>query len=163
MNIRTKFQLIHLITLTLFPLLSLAAEPYTAKVIGITDGDTIKVLTLNKEQVKIRLAEIDTPERKQPWGKRAKEALSELTIQKMVTVNPVTTDRYGRTVAHIYIGDLNVNKEMVRTGNAWVYRKYMKDESLLTLEAEAQATKRGLWGLSEAQRIPPWEWRKKKK
>lgn len=140
-----------------------ASEPYTAKVIHISDGDTIKVLTENKEQIKIRLAEIDTPERKQPWGNKAKQALSEFTSQKMVTVSPVTTDRYGRTIAHIYVGDLNVNKEMVRTGNAWVYRKYLKDNSLLAIEAEAMEAKRGLWALAEAERVPPWEWRIKNK
>jgi endonuclease YncB( thermonuclease family) len=153
-------QIIFTLTILLFPLLVHAVEPYSAKVIGITDGDTIKVLTDQKKQVKIRLAEIDTPERKQPWGNKARQALSDLTFRRMVTVMPVTTDRYGRTVAHILVSDLNVNREMVRTGNAWVYRKYLRDKSLLDVEADAKKANRGFWGLPEIQRVPPWEWRK---
>ncbi|MCG8026088.1 MAG: thermonuclease family protein [Candidatus Thiodiazotropha endolucinida] len=160
MHIRPKYLLLHFLTLLLLPILTLAAESYPAKVIGITDGDTLKVLTSQKQQVKIRLAEIDTPERKQPWGNKAKQALSDLTFQKMVTVQPVTTDRYGRLVAHIYVGSLNVNREMVRTGNAWVYRKYMRDESMLDVEEQARNDKRGLWSLPLSDRLPPWEWRK---
>jgi endonuclease YncB( thermonuclease family) len=78
-------------------------------------------------------------------------------------VMPVTTDRYGRTVAHILVSDLNVNREMVRTGNAWVYRKYLRDKSLLDVEADAKNANQGLWGLPEFQRVPPWEWRKQKR
>lgn len=136
---------------------------FDGKVIGISDGDTVKVLTGNKRIIKIRLAEIDTPEKKQPWGKNAKKALSKLIFQKNVTVKPVTKDRYGRTVAHIFYGQKNINKEMVRTGHAWVYRKYMKDESLLEDENIARQNKLGLWGLPESQRLPPWQWRKSDK
>ncbi len=151
-----------LIVVLLLPVVCLGGTPFVAKVVSITDGDTLKVLDSEKQQIKIRLAEIDTPERKQPWGNRAKQALSELTFQKMVTVQPETKDRYGRTVAQILVGGMNVNREMVRTGNAWVYRKYMRDKSLLDLEAKAQKAKRGLWSLPESQRLPPWEWRRKK-
>ena len=151
-----------LLFLILFlPTLAIASEPFEGKVIGITDGDTLKVLTDQKRQVKIRLAEIDTPEKKQPWGNRAKQALSDLTFGKRVSVHPVTTDRYGRTVAHIYVDGKNVNREMVKGGNAWVYRKYLRDESLLAVEAAAKSAKLGLWGLPESQRTAPWEWRRK--
>ena len=68
------------------------------------------------------------------------------------------TDRYGRTVGRVYVGDLDVNAEMVKRGAAWVYRDYAKDPS--RLENEAKAAKRGLWALPEAQRCPPWDWRK---
>ena len=142
----------------LFPLSTLA---FPARVIGITDGDTVKVLTKENELLKIRLAEIDTPERKQPWGTRAKQALAEIVMGKIVEVKPVTVDRYGRTVAHLYLGKLSINKEMVRTGNAWVYRKYVTDSLLLDLEAIAKEHKKGLWGLDESQIAPPWEWRRK--
>ena len=69
------------------------------------------------------------------------------------------TDRYGRTVSRVYVGDMDVNAELVRQGAAWVYRQYAKDQSLYTLENEAKAAKRGLWALPEAEQMPPWEWR----
>lgn len=69
------------------------------------------------------------------------------------------TDKYGRTVGRVYVGATDVNAEMIRQGAAWAYRQYLKDQSLLRLEAEAKAAKRGLWALPEAQRMPPWEWR----
>ncbi len=132
------------------------------KVVGITDGDTLKILTADKKTVKIRLSEIDTPERRQPYGKRAKQALSDLAFQKPVAVRVVTIDRYKRTVGRIYVGDLDVSAELVRRGAAWVYRKYAKDRNLYVLEDQARSEKRGLWGLPEAQRVPPWEWRRKR-
>jgi len=99
---------------------SFAAEgPYKAKVIGITDGDTLKVLTNESQQVKIRLAEIDCPEKKQPWGNKAKQALSASTFQKMVTIDPVTKDRYGRTVAIVFVDGESVNKALVQQGHCW--------------------------------------------
>ncbi len=104
------------------------------KVVSVTDGDTVKVLTLDNQIIKVRLAEIDTPERKQPYGKEAKKALSTLVFGKTVDLRPVTIDRYGRTVGHLFVGSLNVNKQMVRTGHAWVYKRYMKDKTLITDE-----------------------------
>ena len=140
-----------------------AAEPFPAKVVAITDGDTLKVLTADNEQIKIRLSEIDTPERRQPWGNRAKQALSDLAFGKTVTVIPVTKDRYGRLVAHIEVDGASFSHELVRSGNAWVYRRNMKDASLLELEAAAKREQLGLWGLPEAEQKPPWEWRRLKK
>jgi endonuclease YncB( thermonuclease family) len=137
------------------------AESYTAKVIGITDGDTLKVLTTQSQQVKIRLAEIDCPERGQRWGKKAKQALSDSTFNKMVTIQPVTQDRYGRTVATVLVDGENVNKALVQQGHCWVYRKYVQDTEFFDLENEAREYKLGLWGLPEAERVPPWEWRRR--
>lgn len=137
-----------------------ASASMMGKVISISDGDTITVLDSNKAQHKIRLAEIDTPEKGQPYGQKAKDALAELVFGKAVNVKVIDKDRYGRLVGHIYLDELHVNKEMVRIGAAWVYRQYLKDKSLLAVESEAKAARRGLWGLSEAQNIPPWEWRK---
>ena len=70
------------------------------------------------------------------------------------------TDRYGRTVGRVFVGATDVNAEMIRQGAAWVYRQYLKDQSLLALEQQAKAAKRGLWGLPETERCPPWDWRK---
>jgi len=140
----------------------LAAE-YTGKVVGISDGDTLTLLVpdgASFKQVKVRLGEIDTPERKQPYGTRAQQTLSELAFNQQARVVVQDTDRYGRTVGRVYVGGVDVNAEMIRQGAAWAYRQYLKDQSLLKLEAEAKAAKRGLWGLPEAQRCPPWDWRR---
>ena len=137
------------------------AAEYTGKVVAIADGDTLTLL-VDHRQLKIRLAEIDTPERGQPYGSRAKEALSKLAFGKRARVVATDRDRYGRIVGRVYVGDTDVNAELVRRGAAWVYRQYAKDPGLFALEAEARRAKRGLWGLPEAERVPPWEWRRKK-
>jgi endonuclease YncB( thermonuclease family) len=140
----------------------LAAE-YAGNVVGISVGDTLTLLVpdgASFKQVKVRLGEIDTPESRQPYGERAKQALSDLAFGKQARVVVQDTDRYGRTVGRVYVGGVDVNAEMVKQGAAWAYRQYLKDQSLLTLEAEAKAAKRGLWGLPETERCPPWDWRK---
>ena len=134
-------------------------QDFSGRVIGITDGDTLTVLTPERVQVRVRLAEIDAPEGGQPYGNRSRQALSELAFQEDVIVVYVDTDQYGRTVGRIYVGDLDVSAEMIRQGAAWVYRDYVTDESLFAVETDARDTQRGLWGLSEA-RVPPWEWRR---
>jgi endonuclease YncB( thermonuclease family) len=131
----------------------------TGKVVSIADGDTITIL-MDNTQYKIRLAEIDTPERAQPYGSKSKEILSAIVFGKEVTARVQDKDRYGRYVARIYQGTTDVNREMIRLGAAWVYRQYLTDESLLDVENEAKAENRGLWSLPESQKIPPWEWRR---
>ena len=137
-----------------------SAAELSGRVIGIADGDTFTLLTADKQQIKIRLAEIDAPENGQPYGNKSKQALSGLIFGKDVRVVVQTKDRYGRTVGRPYVGDLDICAEMVRMGDAWAYREYLIDKSLLTLESDAKATERGLWGLSEAKNMPPWQWRR---
>jgi endonuclease YncB( thermonuclease family) len=132
----------------------------SGKVIGIADGDTFTLLTTDKQQVKIRLAEIDAPESGQPYGNESKQALSDLIFGKDVRVVEQTTDRYGRTVGRPYVGGLDVSAEMVSMGAAWAYRDYLKDKRLLTREGRAKTNKRGVWGLSETQNMAPWDWRR---
>ncbi len=134
-------------------------KQFSGKVVTVTDGDTIKVLTGGK-QIKVRLAEIDTPEKKQAFGQRAKQALIGMIAGKAVNVVVVDVDRYGRTVGRVYSDGLDVNAEMVKQGFAWVYRQYAKDKSLYTLEDSAKEGKLGLW--AEPNPIPPWEWRRSK-
>ena len=145
---------------TLFFLLSLAVQADTleGKVVKIADGDTLTLLTSSNEQVKIRLAGIDTPERKQPFGNRAKQALANLAFQKQALIEVEAKDRYGRTVGVVFVDGLNVNAELVKQGMAWVYRKYTDDKRLYTLESEAKQAKRGLW--IDKNPIPPWELRR---
>jgi endonuclease YncB( thermonuclease family) len=140
--------------------LYVGAAPTTCKVVGVHDGDTLTCLTAQNKQIKVRLAEIDTPETAQPYGNKAKTTLSSLVFGKQVSLDTQATDRYGRTVAKVSVGEQAVNREMVRLGAAWVYRQYSKDKSLLLVEAEAKAARRGLWSMPQADIVPPWEWRK---
>jgi len=108
------------------------ASDLTGKVVGITDGDTFTLLTADKKQVKVRLAEIDAPESGQPYGNKSKQTLSGLIFSKDIRVVFQTTDRYGRTVGRPYVDDLDVSAEMIRMGAAWAYREYLRDEGLLS-------------------------------
>jgi len=140
----------------------LTAHAWEGKVVNVTDGDTINVYNAEQGQVKIRLYGIDCPEKGQPYGQAAGKYLASLIAGAMVEIEPVTKDRYGRTVAIVMDDELNVNQEMVRSGYAWVYRKYCDKEFCdywLALENDARAGKLGLW--REPDPIPPWEWRKK--
>jgi micrococcal nuclease len=149
----------------LLPAISTAAtaETIIGKVVGVHDGDTLTILDDSKTQTKIRLAEIDAPESRQPYGKRAKQELSGLAFGRSAVVQVQDIDRYGRTVGRVTVDGVDVNAEMVRRGAAWVYRKYAKEQSLFTIEQQARDAKAGLWALPEADRIPPWEWRKMSK
>src|SRR4051794_11969571 len=97
-----------------------AAAEITGRVVGITDGDTLTVLNELRQQTKVRLAEIDTPETHQLYGSRAKQALSDLAFGKSVRIVEQGTDRYGRTIGRVYAGSVDVNAEMIRQGAAWV-------------------------------------------
>lgn len=137
-----------------------AAQVLQGRVVGITDGDTLTILTADNQHVRIRLAEIDAPERGQPYGKKAKEVLSELAFGKDLTVKVTETDRYGRGVARVFDGTTDINVEMIRRGAAWAYRDYITRVRLFTVEAEAREARRGLWALPEGDRVAPWEWRR---
>ena len=140
-----------------------AAADLTGKVVGVHDGDTLTLLVAGNQQRKVRLGEIDTPELAQPYGSKAKQALSDLVFGREARVVVQDIDRYGRTVGRVYVGAVDVNAELVKQGAAWVYRQYLRDQSLLPLEAQAQAAKAGLWALQPDQRLPPWDWRRQEK
>jgi endonuclease YncB( thermonuclease family) len=141
-------------------LLVLDPQSFTGKVVGVSDGDTIKVMREGRA-VKIRLHGIDYPEKKQPYGTRAKRFTSDRAFRNQVTVYVKHTDRYGRIVGEVILPDgLSLNKELVYFGLAWWYRKYApNDRTLKALEAGARKAKRGLWA-DENNPITPWEWRK---
>ncbi len=137
--------------------------PYPAKCVKVTDGDTIQVLTADKKQVKIRLYGIDAPEKRQAHGKTARLYLAAHVAENDVEIEPITKDRYGRTVAIVKVGKSNICKVMVWGGYAWVYKKYCKKpfcEQWEKVEAEARAKKRGQW--QDKKPVPPWEWRRNK-
>jgi endonuclease YncB( thermonuclease family) len=146
-----------ILTFTLL-FIPLCLSAWDGKVVGVTDGDTIKVLRDGK-QVKIRLAAIDCPEKGQPWGNKAKQFTSQLVLFQTVGVLPLGEDRYGRIVGWVFIEEINLNKALLRAGLAWHYRQYSNNSLLTALEMEAREAKKGLW--SETDPVPPWEWRKR--
>lgn len=143
-------------------LLCAAASPAAAdrscKVVGVSDGDTITALCQSREQVKVRLAEIDAPEKAQPFGAKSKQSLSDLCFGKAAQIAEQDRDRYGRTVARVRCAGIDANAEQVRRGFAWVYDRYVTDPNLYPLQDTAQAERRGLW--ADSAPTPPWEWRK---
>jgi endonuclease YncB( thermonuclease family) len=157
---RTTGAFILSLVLILLPSFSWA---WSGKVIGVADGNTITVLR-DKEQVRIRLYGIDTPERGQAFSKRARQFTSKLVYGKVVEVKVMDTDRYGRTVAMIYADKTLLNEELVKAGLAWVYWKHCHHpicESWKNFQIGARMDKRGLW--VDPNRIPPWEFRRKKR
>lgn len=152
-----------LVLALLCPLI-LQAETLTGRVVKVIDGDTVTLLDASKIQHKIRLAGIDAPESKQPYGQKSKEALSALVAGQQVEVDWHKRDRYGRVVSKIIAGVRDVNLAQVRAGMAWWYRKYANEQSPVDqrlykdAEAKAKQASVGLW--SGKNPIPPWEWRK---
>jgi len=148
------------VVLLLWPALAAAAQQYAAKVVGVTDGDTITVRREGHPTERVRVHGIDTPEHGQPYGTRAKQFTSQLVFGQTVTIRVRDRDRYGRTVADVVLSDgRDLGQELVRAGLAWWYRKYSTDRRLEALEAKARQAKRGLW--SELNPVPPWEWRRR--
>ncbi len=136
-------------------------ETFTGRVIGVSDGDTVKVLKEDKTSVTVRLEAIDAPESGQAFGTKSHDALSRMVHGKNVTVNKTGTDRYGRTLGFIVIDDIEVNATMIEDGWAWHYKEYSKDENLAKLEDAAKSGKKGLW--ADSNHIAPWEYRARKK
>jgi len=140
----------------------LGAKPageLTGRVVGVADGDTLTLLTPGKTQLKVRLDQIDAPEKAQPFGQASKQALSRQVFNRTVAVRVNGEDRYGRTLGQVRAEGRDVNAAMVAEGAAWAYRQYLTDQGLLTLERRARAERRGLWALPAEQVVAPWDWR----
>ena len=152
--------------LTLLFAFACNAETITGNVVGVADGDTITVLDADKVQHKIRLAGIDAPEKKQEFGNRSKESLSDLVFDKTVNVETEKRDRYGREIGKVLVNGQDVNLVQVERGMAWFYRQYQREQSpndrrlYEAAEDAARADKRGLW--RDAEPLPPWEFRHNK-
>ena len=161
-----KFALAATMLLAVFVCDALAAT-LAGRVVGVSDGDTVTVLTAENRQFKIRLSGIDAPEKKQPFGAHAKETLSRQLFGQAVTVEWTKTDRYGRIVGKIEVDGFDANLEQIREGSAWVYTQYLREipveDRKLYLDAERQAksARRGLWHDNDPE--PPWQWRRERR
>jgi endonuclease YncB( thermonuclease family) len=140
------------------------ARDFDGRVVGIQDGDTVTVLDAVKQQHRIRIAGIDAPEKAQAFGAAAKENLARLAFEKQAEVRCNKHDRYGREVCNVYVGARDVGLEQVRSGHAWWYREYAREQSpedrkvYETAESEARGARRGLW--HDVSPTPPWDWRR---
>ncbi|WP_179374357.1 thermonuclease family protein [Winogradskyella wichelsiae] len=134
----------------------------SGKVTAITDGDTFKLLQKDSTLIRVRLANIDCPERKQPFSNRAKQFASDAIFGKNIEIVVLSKDRYGRYIANvIYDKDKNLSKELLKAGYAWHYVKYSNDATLQDIEDTARKDKTGLW--NDPKPIAPWLWRSNKK
>ena len=154
---RLRFSFLLLILLT--PSLALAVTEYQSEVVSVLDGDTIDVLH-NQRPERIRLNGIDCPEKGQAFGKRAKQAASQLVFGKEVTLQAYGLDKYGRTIADVLLPDgANVNHTLVKEGWCWWYRKYAPGDTVLEgLENDAREARKGLWADPQpvALQTPQW-------
>ena len=127
------------------------------KVVGVTDGDTVKILTSERQQIKVRLYGIDAPEKKQPYGTAAKRYLSDLIAGKTVQIEELGKDRYKRVLGIVYLDGKDVNEILVLNGYAWAFTKYSK----IYESQEWQARNKGLGLWRDKNPIKPEIWRKK--
>jgi endonuclease YncB( thermonuclease family) len=139
------------------------ADSLRGVIFVVIDGDTVlfkpdHYSPRSRAFLKIRLADIDAPEKKQPHGTAATRALAALVLNKRVEVETVATDAYGRKIARIRIGSVRVNQELVRRGHAWTSTRYRRDAGLQEAQREARRARRGLW--QAAAPTPPWVWRR---
>lgn len=138
-----------------------APQSVTGTVKRVLDGDSVIVRASGRD-IEVRLGEIDTPEKGQPHADISRKALQGMVLGKRVRLQVLDHDQYGRTVARVYRlpEETWVNAELVRRGHAWVYRRHVRDRSLYDIERDAKARRAGLWALPEAERAPPWQWRR---
>ena len=153
-----------LIAISIFSLFipDISASEYEGLVVKVTDGDSVKI-KVGEITNTIRLLYIDAPEKKQDYGIKSKKFLENLLLNKRVFVVTAKDDRYGRQLADIYIYKNNeatyINAKMIKSGNAWVYRKYRTNGYLINLENHAKLNNKGLWGYKNP--IGPCIFRKK--
>ena len=133
----------------------------TAKVIGVKDGDTVEVMDNHNKTTILRLAEVDCPEKKQPYGNAAKQFTSKAVYRKTISYIITNKDRYGRSVAKVYYKNKYLSSELIKNGLGWHYKKYSNSKELALLEQKARTQRIGLW--VDPNPVYPSDWRKGKR
>jgi len=134
--------------------------PFEARVQHLSDGDSFVVRTQDGRRVSVRLSAVDAPEKSQPYGDAARRSLRDLIDNQTLTVVPIKTDPYGRTVARVFVAGVDVGLEQVKAGMAWHYKRYESEQSPRDrreygqAEAKARAQRSGLW--ADDDPVPPW-------
>jgi len=156
LNIRLALALLALATFSL----GARAAVLEGRVVRVADGDTLTVL-VQRRMLRVRLVEIDAPEKHQAFGKRSGQSLGEICMNKPARIVSKGVDRYDRVLGRVYCAGVDANAEQVRRGMAWVYDRYVTDASLYAQQNDARAAQRGLW--SDPRPVPPWTWRAAKR
>ncbi len=130
------------------------------KVVKVSDGDTVTILTSDKTQHKIRLNDIDAPEKKQAFGNKSKDNLAKYIAGKTVTIQYQKKDKYKRILGTIYYNNKDINLQQVKDGYAWVYKKYSNNQTYYKAEKLARDKRIGFW--IDKNPLEPWEFRRKK-
>ena len=137
-----------------------AVREIVGRVTRVSDGDTVWV-TDAAGRHKVRMERIDAPESGQPFGKEAAAHLKSLVAGRTVRVEYERRDRYGRVLGIVFLGETDINLQMVRDGCAWHYRHFDNTPSYAAAEREARAAGRGLWAKPDP--VNPYEWRKSRR
>jgi endonuclease YncB( thermonuclease family) len=144
------------------PLVAYATVTVSGRVVAISDGDTLTLLTADRQQIKVRLACIDAPETSQVFGSAAKQHLSVLVFQKIGIAICRKRDRYGRHVCDLFVEQTNIGLRMIQDGMAWHFKRYANEqapevaESYAAAERGARGRRLGLW--SKPGAVAPWAW-----
>jgi endonuclease YncB( thermonuclease family) len=143
------------IVLLLLPL-GLQAQTLSGTVVAITEGDRLTILDARKRQHRVKLAEIDAPDTKQPFGRQSRQSLSSLCFKKAARVEWQANEGNKRHIGHVSCAGIDASAEQVRRGMAWASPRFTKPGSpLYELEAYARIRGVGLW--ADPRPIPPWE------
>lgn len=135
----------------------------TGDVVAISDGDSFTMLS-GRRQIKVRIHGIDAPERRQPFSRESRRSLSTLIFRKQVAVDEITTDSYGRVVGVVTVGGIDAGLQQLRSGLAWHYVYYAREQSdsnrraYAAAERQARSMRRGLW--SNPRSVAPWDFRR---
>ena len=146
-----------------------AGNQVNARVVWVHDGNTLTVTTghvrtRDLKRWRVRLVDMDAPEKQQPFGKEAHDAMRDLVLTREIIIQVHEVDATGRLIGRVFVqrsGEvIDVNHEMVRLGLAWVLDKGLRDQGLKDVQKTAQDERMGLWGASDSP-MAPWEWRKR--
>ena len=140
------------------PVLFSQGDVIRGRVVGVMDGDTLRILMQDRQELRIRLAEIDAPEKSQAFGDASKRSLSDLAYNKPADIHVMDTDRSGLIVGRVFIGSLDTSMAQVGRGMAWANAKQLTDDRVSKLQFAARQKLIGLWA-DEQQPTPPWVFR----
>lgn len=138
------------------------SPPWSGRVVKVMDGDTLRALNGDTEE-KIRLFGVDSPEKAQNMGDKAREFSAAFCLDKIATITAVSRkDLYGRTIGIVAVDGKVLNEELLRNGFAWWYQSLAKSrKDYEALQQEAKKARVGVW--ANADSLAPWIWRKQHK